>query len=296
MANGVIYGITNWSITYALDARTGKELWRYDPKVDQPVVRPKICCGVVNRGLAIYEGKIFVPVIDGRLVALDAAKGTEIWSVQTTPTDQPYTMTMAPRIAKNKVIVGNAGAEKPVRGYFSAYDADTGKLEWRFYTVPGDPSKGFENKAMEMAAKTWGGEWWKMGGGGTVWDSITYDPGYQPRFGRHRQRRSMARRTAAIQGPGQPLHRIRRRRRCRHRRVQVALPVCARRFLGLRQRPAIDRRRSSNQRPEPQGRHAGEQERVLLRDRSNERKTDFRGAVRAGELGQRNRSAEPDGR
>jgi hypothetical protein len=91
----------------------------------------------VNRGLAIYEGKIFVPVIDGRLVALDAATGREIWSVQTTPVEEQYTMTMAPRIAKNKVIVGNAGAEKPVRGYFSAYNADTGKLEWRFYTVPG---------------------------------------------------------------------------------------------------------------------------------------------------------------
>jgi len=176
MANGVIYHITNWSIAYALDARTGKELWRYDPKVDRPATQPKICCGVVNRGIAIYEDKIFVPVIDGRLVALDAAKGTEVWSVQTVPTDQPYTMTMAPRVAKNKVIVGNAGAEKPVRGYFSAYNANTGKLEWRFYTVPGDPAKGFESPALEMAAKTWGGEWWKMGGGGTVWDSITYDP------------------------------------------------------------------------------------------------------------------------
>ena len=176
MANGVVYGITNWSVTYAVDARTGKELWRYDPKVDQPTIRPRICCGVVNRGVAIYDGKIFVPVIDGRLVALDASKGTELWSAQTTPMDQPYTMTMAPRIAKNKVIVGNAGAEKPVRGFFSAYDTATGKLVWRFYTVPGDPSKPFENKAMEMAAKTWGGEWWKMGGGATVWDSITYDP------------------------------------------------------------------------------------------------------------------------
>jgi quinohemoprotein ethanol dehydrogenase len=176
VANGVLYGITNWSITYALDARTGKELWRYDPKIDQAAIRPKACCGIVSRGLAIYDGKIFVPVLDGRLVALDAAKGTEIWSAQTVPTDLPYTVTMAPRIAKNKVIVGNAGSEKPVRGYFSAYEAATGKLAWRFYTVPGDPSKGLENKAMEMAAKTWSGEWWKMGGGGTVWDSIIYDP------------------------------------------------------------------------------------------------------------------------
>lgn len=176
MANGVLYHITNWSIAYALDARTGRELWRYDPAVDRAATQPRICCGVVNRGVAIYGNKIFVPVIDGRLVALDAANGKEVWSVQTTPLDQQYTMTMAPRIAKNKVIVGNAGAEKPVRGYFSAYNVDTGKLEWRFYTVPGDPAKGFESPALEMAAKTWGGEWWKMGGGGTVWDSITYDP------------------------------------------------------------------------------------------------------------------------
>jgi quinohemoprotein ethanol dehydrogenase len=176
VANGVLYSVTNWSITYALDARTGRERWRYDPKVDRPRVQPRICCGIVNRGLAIYENKIFVPVIDGRLVALDAANGTEIWSVQTVPVDQPYTMTVAPRIAKNKVIVGNSGADKLVRGYFSAYNVDTGKLEWRFYTVPGDPSKRFENKAMEMAAKTWSGDWWKLGGGGTVWDAITYDP------------------------------------------------------------------------------------------------------------------------
>lgn len=176
VSNGVLYSITNWSIAYAIDARTGKELWRYDPKVDRTVVGPRACCGIVNRGVALYENKLFVPVLDGRLVALDIAKGTELWSVQTTPTDQPYTMTMAPRIAKNKVIVGNAGAEKPVRGYFTAYDVNTGKMAWRFYTVPGDPKKGFENDAMEMAAKTWGGEWWKLGGGATVWDAITYDP------------------------------------------------------------------------------------------------------------------------
>jgi PQQ-dependent dehydrogenase (methanol/ethanol family) len=178
MADGVVYGITNLSVTFALDARTGKQIWRYDPEVDQPTIVARNCCGIVNRGIAIYDGKIFVPVIDGRLVALDASTGAKIWSTQTTPTDQPYTMTMAPRIAKNKVIVGNAGADKPVRGFFSAYDTATGKLVWRFYTVPGDPSKGFENNkaAMEMASKTWSGEWWKMGGGGTVWDSITYDP------------------------------------------------------------------------------------------------------------------------
>jgi quinohemoprotein ethanol dehydrogenase len=176
VSNGVLFNITNWSITYAVDARTGKEMWRFDPKVDRPTIQPRACCGIVNRGLALYEGKLFVPVLDGRLIALDAVKGTVVWSVQTFPTDQQYTMTMAPRIAKNKVIVGNAGAEKPVRGFFTAYDTETGKMAWRFYTVPGDPAKGFESKAMEMASKTWGPDAWKLGGGGTVWDAITYDP------------------------------------------------------------------------------------------------------------------------
>ena len=174
--NGILYSITNWSITYAVDVRTGKEIWRYDPKVDRVVTQPKICCGVVNRGIGIYQDKIYVPVIDGRLVALDIKTGKEVWSVQTTPLDGDYSVTMAPRIAKGKVIIGNAGAEYPVRGYVTAYDAETGKQVWRFYTVPGDPSKGFENKAMEAAAKTWGGEWYKFGGGGTVWDGMTYDP------------------------------------------------------------------------------------------------------------------------
>ena len=174
--NGILYSITNWSITYAVDVGTGKEIWRYDPNVNRAVTQPKICCGIVNRGIGIYLDKVYVPVIDGRLVALDIKSGKEVWSVQTTPLDGDYSVTMAPRIAKGKIIIGNAGAEYPVRGYVTAYDAETGKQVWRFYTVPGDPSKGFESKAMEAAAKTWGGEWYKFGGGGTVWDGMTYDP------------------------------------------------------------------------------------------------------------------------
>jgi PQQ-dependent dehydrogenase (methanol/ethanol family) len=173
--NGVLYSITNWSITFAVDVRTGKELWRYDPKVDR-AFQPKICCGIVNRGLGLYQDKVYVPVIDGRLVALNAATGAVVWSEQTTPVGEDYSVTMAPRIAKGKVIIGNAGSEYPVRGYVTAYDAETGKQAWRFYTVPGDPKKGFESKAMEAAAKTWGGEWYKFGGGGTVWDGMAYDP------------------------------------------------------------------------------------------------------------------------
>ena len=174
--NGTIYGITNWSVVFAVDARTGKERWRWDPEVNQTAVRPKICCGVVNRGLAIYQGRIIAPVIDGRLEALDAETGRPVWEARVAFPQDNYTITMAPRIAKGKVIIGVSGAEFPVRGFFAAYDANTGQFAWRFYTIPGDPSKPFENPALKKAAETWSGEWWKLGGGGTVWDGMAYDP------------------------------------------------------------------------------------------------------------------------
>jgi quinohemoprotein ethanol dehydrogenase len=175
VANGVLYASTPWSNVYALDARTGKELWRWDAQADR-VRGARACCDVVNRGVALYDGKVFVGVVDGRLVALDAATGKPVWDVQTTPVDQPYTITGAPRVVDGKVIIGNGGAELGVRGFVSAYDPKTGALVWRFYVVPGDPSKPFESKALEAAAKTWSGEWWKFGGGGTAWDSFAYDP------------------------------------------------------------------------------------------------------------------------
>src|SRR5215467_12826698 len=174
--NNTIYGITNWSIVFAVDARTGKERWRFDPEVNQTTVRSKICCGVVNRGLAIYNGLIIAPAIDGRLVALDADTGKPRWEARVAYPQDHYTLTMAPRIAKGKVIIGASGGDRPTRGFFAAYDATTGRLAWRFYTVPGDPSKPFENAAMKKAAATWDGEWWKLGGGGAVWDGISYDP------------------------------------------------------------------------------------------------------------------------
>jgi quinohemoprotein ethanol dehydrogenase len=176
-ANGVLYGITNWSITFAVDARTGKELWRYDPKVVPGSVR--LCCGVISRGLALYEGKVIVPVLDGRLVALDAATGKPLWSVSAAPKENSpnYSFTIAPRVYKGKILIGAAGAEfVPFRGFLAAFDPNNGKELWRFYTVPGDPSKGFESKAMEAAAKTWAGEWWKYGGGGSIWDGLAFDP------------------------------------------------------------------------------------------------------------------------
>jgi quinohemoprotein ethanol dehydrogenase len=184
-ANGVLYGITNWSITFAVDATTGKEIWRYDPQADRTMTQPgrsRLCCGVNSRGIALYEGKVIVPVIDGRLQAIDAKTGKLLWSVLAIPPTKEgelssYSITMAPRVANGKIFIGNAGAEfPPYRGYVSAFDVDNGKELWRFYTVPGDPSKPFEDKAMEKAAKTWTGEWWKQGGGGSYWDGMAYDP------------------------------------------------------------------------------------------------------------------------
>jgi len=174
--NGTIYGITNWSIVFAVDARTGKERWRWDPEVNQPAVRPKVCCGIVNRGLAFYDGLVIAPVIDGRLEGINAQTGKVVWEARVAYPQENYTVTMAPRVANGKVIVGVSGGEYPVRGFFSAFDAKTGQFAWKFYTIPGDPSKGFESPAMREAAKTWQGEWWKMGGGAPVWDGMAYDP------------------------------------------------------------------------------------------------------------------------
>jgi quinohemoprotein ethanol dehydrogenase len=174
--DGVMYATGSWSVTYAVDARTGQQLWKYDPEVHRKYDNIA-CCDVVNRGAAYYNDKVYVGVLDGRLVALDKKTGKVAWSTVTVDQNQPYTVTGAPRIAKGKIIIGNGGAEYGVRGYVSAYDAETGKLAWRFYTVPGDPSKPQENKALERALPTWqGSDWWKYGGGGTVWDSIVYDP------------------------------------------------------------------------------------------------------------------------
>ena len=175
VANGVLYATTSWSDVFALDARTGALLWKWDARADR-VRGARACCDVVNRGVALYDGKVYVGIVDGRLAALDAATGKPVWDVQTTPVDEPYTITGAPRVVDGKVIIGNGGAELGVRGYVSAYDAQTGALVWRFYTVPGDPSKPFESPALEAAAKTWTGEWWTMGGGGTAWDAFAYDP------------------------------------------------------------------------------------------------------------------------
>jgi quinohemoprotein ethanol dehydrogenase len=173
--DGVMYVSSAWSKVFALNAATGERIWSFDPKVPGEAA-VNACCDVANRGVAAWNGKIYVGTIDGRLIALDAATGKPVWEELTVEKGTRYTITGAPRVVKGKVLIGNGGAEMGVRGYISAYDAETGKLAWRFYTVPGDPSKGFESPALEKAAATWSGEWWKLGGGGTVWDSFVYDP------------------------------------------------------------------------------------------------------------------------
>ena len=173
--DGVLYTTGSWSVVDALDAKTGDVRWTYDPNVGRERAY-FICCDVVNRGVALYRGKVYLGTLDGRLIALEERSGTPVWSAAASDSTKPYSITSAPRIAKGLVIIGNAGAEYGVRGYISAYDAETGKLSWRCYTVPGDPAQGFESKALEDAAKTWTGEWWKVGGGGTPWEGIVYDP------------------------------------------------------------------------------------------------------------------------
>ena len=175
MHDGVLYTTTAWSMVKAYDARTGKLIWAYDPKVPREKL-VDVCCDAVNRGVAIYGDKVYVGTLDGRLVALEAKNGKVVFDKGVIPAGSHQAITGAPRIAKGKVLLGSAGSEYFSRGYLAAYDPQTGEELWKFYTVPGDPSKPQEGKHLDAAAKTWSGEFWKLGGGGNVWDSITYDP------------------------------------------------------------------------------------------------------------------------
>jgi PQQ-dependent dehydrogenase (methanol/ethanol family) len=176
VVDGVMYATASWSVVYALDAASGKLLWRYDPEVPKAKGRDA-CCDVVNRGVAVWKGRVYLGALDGRLIALDAATGKLLWQVQTTDPKQPYTITGAPRVVKDFVMIGNGGAEFGVRGYFGAYRADTGAPVWRFYTVPASRNGPFEHPELELAAKTWPADaLWESGLGGTVWDSMAYDP------------------------------------------------------------------------------------------------------------------------
>jgi quinohemoprotein ethanol dehydrogenase len=175
VVDGVMYVSTAWSMVKAYDGATGKLLWSYDPKVPREKL-VDVCCDAVNRGVAVYKGKVYVATLAGHLVALNADTGAVIWDKLTIPKGSPMAITGAPRIVKGKVLIGSAGSEYITRGYIAAFDAETGDEAWRFYTVPGDPSEPFEGEHLKAASKTWPEGAWKLGGGGTVWDSITYDP------------------------------------------------------------------------------------------------------------------------
>ncbi|MDR0781269.1 MAG: PQQ-dependent dehydrogenase, methanol/ethanol family [Pseudomonadales bacterium] len=175
MANGRLFVSTPWSKVYAFDARSGQQLWKYDPKVPGEWA-VKLCCGIVNRGVAMFEDTIIWATLDGRLVSVKADTGALVWEKQITDREGYHSITGAPRIADGRIFIGEAGSEYHQRGYMAAYDARNGNELWRWWAVPGNPALGFEQPELEMAAATWNGEWWKTGGGGTPWDGVTYDP------------------------------------------------------------------------------------------------------------------------
>lgn len=176
VVGGVLYTTSSYSRVFAFDATSGAQLWTFDPQVARDRMRYG-CCFPVNRGVAVWKGKIYVAAYDGRLIALDAASGKKIWEVNTTGDTPYYTITGAPRVADGKVVIGNAGADYGTRGFFSAYDAETGRLAWRFYVVPGDPRKPVEHPELAIAARTWPSDYdWSTGGDGNPWESFSYDP------------------------------------------------------------------------------------------------------------------------
>jgi quinohemoprotein ethanol dehydrogenase len=177
--DGIIYMTAPWSSLYAFDARSGKQLWKVDPQAPREMAATSICCNISNRGAAYADGKIIWGTIDGRLMAVNAKTGEKVWEARVTDPKLQYSITGAPRIGDGLVFIGVGGAEFYTRGFLVAYDVKTGKPVWKFYTVPGDPSKGPDGEAsdnvMPMAAKTWNGKWWEKGGGGSTWDGIVYD-------------------------------------------------------------------------------------------------------------------------
>ncbi len=179
--DGVLYTVTDWSIAHAFDAKTGKLLWSFDPEVPREKMATA-CCDAVSRGVAVSDGKVFLAAYDGRVFALDAATGKAVWQAQSLiDTSKPYSVTGAPRVAGNRVIIGNGGAELGVRGYITAFDTETGKKAWRFFTVPnasGKPDGEVSDKVMagKVNASWSDGAWKTTGGGGTAWDGMAYDP------------------------------------------------------------------------------------------------------------------------
>ena len=181
VVDGVVYLSGAWSLVFAIDAKTGKQLWTYDPDVRSRLAKdPGMSWPArVNRGVAVWHGKVLLTTADCRLIALDAATGEEAWSRQTCDGALGYRITDSPYVGGDMVFVGNAGSEsgKKNRGYVSAYDVEDGELRWRFYTVPSDRAEENTSAAMKMAAETWSGTALRdFGGGGSAWNEMTYDP------------------------------------------------------------------------------------------------------------------------
>jgi quinohemoprotein ethanol dehydrogenase len=177
VVDGVIYVTSTWSRVFAFEAASGEELWRYDPQVPRDIGR-MLCCDIVNRGVAVHDGNVFFGTLDGRLISLDAKTGKPAWIVNTIDDPEyPYTITGAPRVIKGRVVIGNSGADRGVRGYVTAYDAKTGAEEWRFWVVPEGPNDPPENEDVAAALETWPDDpIWKGKGGGTAWDAMAFDP------------------------------------------------------------------------------------------------------------------------
>jgi quinohemoprotein ethanol dehydrogenase len=182
VVDGTLYTSGNWGRVYAMDAATGHELWVYDPGVDARWGR-FACCDVVNRGVAVWQGRVYVASLDGYLHALDAATGRLVWKADTltgrAAKDFHYFVTGAPLVAGDMVVIGNGGADfRGARGSVSAYDLSTGDFRWRFFTVPRDPQQGAQDQPhLKRAIDSWDRHYdWTNGGGGSVWDGLSYDP------------------------------------------------------------------------------------------------------------------------
>jgi quinohemoprotein ethanol dehydrogenase len=177
--DGVYYFTGNVNKVYALDATTGKTLWIFDPKVGEKIREKKQrrVFWIYSRGLAAYGDKIFLATWDGRLIGINRKTGKQVWETRALPRNSALQLTMAPKVGGGKILIGNGGTEAgPTRGWVAAYDAETGREDWRWYIVPGDPRLGFEDPSQEAAAKTWSGKWWEHGGGGNAWHGFSYDP------------------------------------------------------------------------------------------------------------------------
>ncbi len=268
---GVMYVTSSYNRLFALDATSGKLLWRYDHKNAENL---RLCCGPPNRGVGIAGDLVIMGTLDAHLIAFDRKTGEIVWKTEVADYKGGFSLTSAPLVVGELAIIGVAGGEYGVRGFFDAYDVRTGKLAWRHYTIP---AKG------EPGAETWSGDSYERGGA-PAWTTGAYDPETDTlywttgnpvaRLGRRRPRRR------------QPVLGLAARARPEDRRAEVVFPVHAARRLGLRRQHADLPGRHQVRRQAAQADRAGEPQRLLLRARPHRRDVPARHALpRAGELG-----------